>query len=149
MKKIRKKTTYNKLITVISLFSLIFIALTTITTVSASSSIIYVNGSYGNDSWNGTSWATAKLTIQNATGTVSNGGTVNIANGIYAGVNNTNITINKNMTIRGQSKSSTIINGTGTAQIFQILRGMNVTIENLTFANGKATAGGAINNLGN
>ncbi len=104
-----------------------------VSTVSAASSVVYVNGSHGNDSWSGTSWATAKLTIKNATGTVANGGTVNIANGVYSGTKNTKITIEKNMTIRGQSKNSTIINGKGT-WIFSNPKA-TVTIYNLTIKN--------------
>ena len=135
------------------LFSLIFITLSTVNAVSASSSVIYVNGSHGNDANDGLTWATAKLTIKNATGTVSAGGTVNIANGIYIGENNTNIRINKSISIKGQSKSHTIINGSNNAQIFKIektstLEDINVIIQNLTIINGNATHGGAIHNNG-
>ena len=116
---------------------------------AASGDIIYVNGSSGNDSWDGLSWGTAKLSIKNATGTVNNGGTVNIAEGNYKGVNNTKININKNMAIIGQSQSSSIINGTNSAWIFKIQLGATVTIENLTIANGNAYNGGTIYNDGN
>ena len=131
------------------LLSLIFITLSTVNAVSASSSVIYVNGSHGNDVNDGLSWATAKLTIKNATGTVAAGGTVNIANGVYRGTGNTNIIINKSMTIKGQSKGSTIINGTNNARIFQIEKPIpteeepfpeiNVVIQNLTITNGNTT----------
>ena len=126
------------------MFSLAFITLSAVSTVSASSSVIYVNGSHGNDANDGLSWATAKLTIANATGTVSDGGTVNIANGVYRGAGNTNIILNKSMTIQGQSKSSTIINGDDNAQIFKIQKypreeampDLNILIQNLTIVNG-------------
>jgi len=124
-------------------------------TVSADSSIIYVNDSGGNDDWNGqyAEWISdlsgPKKSIKNATGTIAEGGTVNIADGNYTGVNNTNILIDKNMTIKGQSRDSTIINGTNLSQIFQIQNGVNVTIANLTLANGNAINGGAILNYGN
>ncbi len=133
-----------------------FIVLFNVNTVSADQSVIYVNDSGGNDSWDGQSAAWVidtisgpKKSIKNATGTVIGGGTVNIANGIYKGENNTNITIDKNITITGQSRESTIINGSGSAQIFQIKNGLNVTIKNLTLANGNATYGGAIVNYAN
>ena len=123
---------------------------------AASGDIIYVNGSSGNDSWDGLSatWTSGtngpKLSIKNATGAVNNGGTVNIANGNYKGVNNTKITINKNMAIIGQSQSSTIINGTDSAWIFKIQTGATVKIENLTIANGFVFDGpGIIYNKGN
>ena len=146
------------MVILVFLFSLIFITLSTVSAVSASSSVIYVNGSHGNDANDGLSWATAKLTIKNATGTVAAGGTVNIANGVYRGAGNTNIIINKSMTIKGQSKSGTIINGTNRTRIFQIKKlvpteplpseDINVILQNLTIAHGNATNGGAISNEG-
>jgi autotransporter family porin len=127
-----------------------------ISTVSAApGDTIYVNGSSGNDSWDGLSaaWTSGtngpKLSIKNATSTVNQNGTVKIANGVYTGINNTNITINKNMTLNGQSQTGTIINGTNSNWIFNIQSGVNVAIFNLTFANGKSTSnGGAIYNYG-
>jgi hypothetical protein len=122
---------------------------------AASGDVIYVNGS-GNDSWdghlaiwNGTSGP--KASIKNATGTVNTGGTVNIADGIYSGAQNTNITIFKSMNIKGQSQEGTIINGTNTNCMFSIFPGCNVTITNLTMCNGLTANGGgaAINCAGN
>ena len=121
---------------------------------AASGDIIYVNGSSGNDSWDGQSaaWVSGttgpKLSIKNATGTVNSGGTVNIANGNYKGIYNTKIIINKDMNIIGQSQTGTIINGTDSAWIFKIQSGVTVAIKNLTLANGEADNGGAIYNDG-
>ena len=126
----------NSLITIILLLTVIFAVLSLTDDVSASSSVIYVNGSSGNDNNDGSTWLLAKKSIKNATKTVTNGGTVNIANGLYTGVNNTKITIDKDMIIKGQSKSGTIINGTDNAWIFKIPKGKNVVIQNLTLANG-------------
>ena len=118
------------------------ITLSTVNAVSADSSVIYVNDSCGNDDWDGqyAEWISGlsgpKKSIKNATGTVIEGGTVKIANGIYKGKNNTNITINKNMTITGQSRDSTVINGIGSyVGIFKIQNAKNVTIQNLTIVN--------------
>ena len=170
MKGIKTRITYryaNKMITLVFLFSIVFTVLSTVNTVSADQSIIYVSDLTGDDSWNGESsiWddltmSGPKKSIKNATGTVTSGGTVNIANGHYLGENNTNVTIDKNMTIIGESRENTIINGTGSAQIFTIQKGINVSIKNLTFVNGTATqnltltdknvtAGGAVCNFGN
>ncbi|MGZ7160980.1 MAG: hypothetical protein ACXVHR_10945, partial [Methanobacterium sp.] len=44
---------------------------------------VYVNGSSGNDSNNGTSWEYAKASIQSGINNVNNNGTINVANGIY------------------------------------------------------------------
>ena len=117
-------------------------------TVSAADEAIFVNGSSGLDTNDGYSWDTPKLTIQNATGTVSSNGVVNIANGVYTGPGNTNITINKNMTIQGLNQEKTIIDGNGTSWIFNITSGTNVTLANLILINAKATNGGAIYNKG-
>ena len=137
----------KKLLKICLIFlGVVFILPFGVNTVSASSSNIYVNGSHGNDSWNGNSWATAKLTIKNATGTATKGNTVNIANGIYTGSGNTNITINNNITIKGQNQIHTVINGTGKNWIFYIPNDVSVSIEDLTLTNGTTGGlGGAIN----
>ena len=143
---IRKQAiTYRKLIPLILItLTVLFFA----STVSAADEAIYVNGSYGNDSWDGQTWQTAKLTIQNATETVSSNGVVTIADGVYSGSGNTNITINKNMTIQGLNQDKTIIDGNGTSWIFNITSGTNVTLAKLIIINAKATNGGAIYNKG-
>jgi len=116
---------------------------------AADGDVIYVNGSSGSDENDGFTPSTSKLTIKNATGTVNSNGIVNIANGQYNGTNNTEITLEKNMVIRGESQASTIINGTNNNWIFNIKAGVSVLIQNLTIANGNSTdLGGAINNNG-
>ncbi len=130
--------------------------------VSAASNVsgsnIYID-THGNDSWNGLSATHSgltgpKLTIQNATQTVNKGGTINIANGYYSKSKDNNITIDKNMNIRGQSETGTIITGSNTNWIFYILPGVNVTISNLSLINGTKSVkqnknfGGAIYNAG-
>ena len=109
---------------------------------------IYVNASGGNDANNGSSWLYAKHSISNATRTVIINGIVNIANGQYTGASNTEITINKNMTIQGQIETGTIIGGTGTNWIFDIQPGINVVINDLTLTNATNSYGGAIHNQG-
>ena len=116
---------------------------------TSSGNTIYVNGSGGNDSNDGSSWLSAKQSINNATGTINVNGTINIANGNYSGVNNTRITIDKNMTIIGENQTGTIIDGTGTNWIFFIQGGLTtVTMENLTLANGN-NAGGSSSAIAN
>ncbi len=116
-------------------------------TVAADQSQIYVNTA-GNDSWDGQSatWngtSGPKFTVKNATSIVGANGIVYIANGMY---NENGISITKNMSIIGESKQNTIINGTNTGRIFGISNtGLDVTFANLTLANGNATGyGGAI-----
>lgn len=148
----------NRLIVLTLIFGFVFIIFAAFDTVSADQFTIYVNAG-GNDAydgqsaiWNGTSGP--KSTIKNATDTVLNGGTINIANGVYTGTGNVNIPIKKNMTIVGQSKTGTIINGANSGPIFGIQSGENVIIQNLTFENGSTVRystgyGGAIDNNGN
>jgi hypothetical protein len=116
---------------------------------AASGDTIYVNDTSGNDDNDGSDWTTAKKTIKNATGSVNVNGIVNIANGQYNGTSNTRITIDKNMTINGESQTGTIINGTGTNWIFYVNPGINLTLNNLTITNATRESGGAIYNYGN
>ena len=73
---------------------------------------VYVNSSGGNDLSDGSSWLLAKKTIVNAKDNVNSGGTLNLANGKYVGDGNTNITIDKDLNIKGQSKTGTIFKTT-------------------------------------
>jgi uncharacterized repeat protein (TIGR01451 family) len=117
---------------------------------AAPGDVIYVNGTGGDDTANGYTWATAKLSIKNGIETVNSNGNVYIANGEYTGVDNTGITISKNITITGQSSNNTIINGEGKSQIFHVYPSdVNVTIQNLRFINGYSAVGGAITNDAN
>ena len=68
----------------VAVFSLLVLSLVMIFSTGTAhaaddGSMIYVNGSSGNDTNDGYSWLTAKQTIGNATGTVASGGTVTIA----------------------------------------------------------------------
>ncbi|AEG18409.1 Ig-like domain-containing protein [Methanobacterium paludis] len=122
------------------------------TSVTVESLIAYVSTN-GNDNydglspvWNGTSGP--KATITGAINILAPNGTVYITNGTY---NESNIIIDKNMNIIGESQSGTIINGQKTGNsIFTIASGVTVTITNLTLTNGTAEEyGGAIRNFGN
>ena len=156
MKKIRSQILQNnsKITIPILLLSLALVFTFGTHAVSAADNdTIYVNSSGGNDSWDGLSWGTAKLSIKNATGTVNVNGTVNLANGIYNGPDNRGIVISKNMTIKGQSQTSTVIDAQGADRIFTVNPGVNVTIANLTLKNGSISSvggpiGGAIYNGG-
>ena len=157
VKKIRKQNNlkrHNKIL--ISLMLLSFTLFFSVTAVSADSGVIYVNNDTGNDAWDGqsavyniTTGSGPKLSIGNAVGTVTTGGTVNIANGIYKGTGNRGITLNKNMAIIGESQTDTIIDGEQQNNIFTISSGVTVTIQNLTLTNGTAYGSGAIYNVGN
>jgi len=114
---------------------------------------IYVSPT-GNDSYDGGDSSHPAQTIQHALEvTKDNGSTIHLANGTYSGKNNTNITLNKNMTIKGESQTGTIITGTDTNWIFYIPDGINVTIINIMLTHGNASTacgnnGGTIYNDG-
>ena len=143
MKKILKQLTSNKISLVMVLLSLFFI-LISVSSASAASTI-YVNTT-GNDSNDG-SINHPYLTIDKGIESVSENGTIRIANGEYSGIGNTNLTISKNMVITGQSQIKTIINGTETNWIFKVDNNVKLTIQNLTLINGTGN-GGAIRNKG-
>ena len=127
------------------------------TPITVTNSNIYVSNSTGSDTTGDGSQSKPYQTISKGISMITSGGTVHIADGIYTGTGNTNLKINKNMNIIGQSQTGTIINGTGTNWIFDVYGGTDVTFTNLTLTNGKAGltdmygyvhVGGAIYNRG-
>ncbi|MBP2045355.1 hypothetical protein [Methanobacterium aggregans] len=127
----------------------IFAILVSVSSVSAipvgTASQVYVSTN-GSDTNNGSAEA-PYLTIQKGVGSAAENGTVHIANGVYSGEGNTNITIGYSMNLIGQSQTGTIINGAGTNWIFNIHSG-TVTIQNLTFINGTNNGDYSVNNYG-
>ena len=87
--------------------------------------------------------------IRQALTYIANGGTITLNPGTYSGYNNTNITVNKNVTIQGNgSANSVIIDAELRNMIFTINSGMAVTFINITFTRGNSSFGGAIYNYG-
>jgi len=76
-------------------------------TVGWAATPIYVDAGRPDDSGDGTSWATAKKTIQAGIGVVDIGGTVHVAAGTYE----ENVDIDKSLTLQGVDRDTTIING--------------------------------------
>ena len=109
---------------------------------------VYVNYTGGNDNNNGSSWANAVKTLENAFTIVKNNGIIHIADGVL--YNTGVINVNKDVTFIGQSQDNTVINGNGT-QLFTIAENKQVSITNLTITNCVAPEdvfGGAISNSG-
>ncbi len=112
---------------------------------------IYVNTNTGNDSWNGLAPSFdgvngPKKSIKNATETVETNGKIKIANGYYSGIDNSGIIVQRNMTFIGQSQTGTVISGSNTSRIFEIISGATVSFYNLTLTGGTGgqTRGGAL-----
>ncbi|MCL2115059.1 MAG: hypothetical protein FWH29_02430 [Methanobrevibacter sp.] len=70
--------------------------------------------------------------ISNGVSTISDGDVLNLENGIYTGSDNWNITIDKNLTIQGNSKTDTIIHVNEENHVFNIIEGNTLTLINLT-----------------
>lgn len=78
------------------------------------------------------------------------GGTVYVANGDgpYSGPDNMEISIDRDLSIIGESREGTTVDAQQAGRIFTIATGKKVEIRNLTFTNGAAVFGGAIFNSG-
>ena len=116
--------------------------------VSAAGNTIYVNGSSGNDSWDGLTHETAKLSIKNAVNTVNTGGIIYVSTGTYSGTNNSAITIDHTMTIIGEGKDHTVINGLDSTRIFTVNPGVTFNLKNLTISQAKSHQGSGVLNFG-
>jgi len=109
----------------------ILVSVSAVSATPASSDVyVAINGS---DSNAGT-MDSPFLTIAQGVASVAENGTVHIADGVYSGTGNVNITINQNMIIQGQSPAGTIINGDNSSWIFHI-DDATVTIQGLTIVN--------------
>ena len=137
----------SKIILIISL--LVFVSLTSLSTSNAASEL-YVNGDEGDDIWDGTTptYTTGTTgpmkTIQKAIDSVDNNGIVNVADGTYK----EHLEVNKNVSLKGESKEKTIIDGTNNGRPLYINSTTIVTITNFTIKNGQKKSGGGILNLG-
>ncbi len=118
-------------------------------TSSAANSTIYVS-THGNDSWNGlyavhTNGTNGpKATIKNGIISSKTNGKLYVSNGVYSEYN---LQITRNITIIGQSQTSTIIDAGKLGQIFN--NTASTTLQTLTLRNGYYLSGGAISNWGN
>ncbi|MCE5214811.1 MAG: carboxypeptidase-like regulatory domain-containing protein, partial [Methanobacterium sp.] len=122
-------------------------------------SLTYVNILTGNDSWTGNSSTYQgdnigpKQTIQAGINVTEFGGTLNIASGLYnlappgyLGIAY-ELEVNRDLTIYGEDRDSTIISGCLLNRVFMINSG-NVVIVNLTIANGQVPVGSSSSNGG-
>jgi hypothetical protein len=136
----------------ISIFTILMVGNVSAAPLSSGNSTIYVSPT-GNDANTGLTPSTAVQTISTGIGLVNDGGTVQLASGIYnktsANGNDVNIDISKNVIISGSSLDDTIIDALNNSQIFHIDSGNTVLIKNIGFIEGKLqNSGGAISNDG-
>ena len=116
---------------------------------------VYVSPA-GNDSTGDGTQANPYQTIGKGVNEVNAGGRVHLADGTYQGPGSRGLTINKDVTIIGESQNGTVIDAQGADRMFNIAPNTNVTLWNLTLKNGTANgdsfpdnAGGAVYNSGN
>ncbi|HML05371.1 MAG TPA: hypothetical protein VK426_06330, partial [Methanobacterium sp.] len=129
---------------------LLFITLTifcilTLCGIVSAASTVYVNETGSDISGNGSA-DNPYQTVNYGISKVDSAGTVNIGSGTFdTYINNTsknyNITISKNVNIKGAGQNLTFINATGLGRIFTINSGYTVTISDLTITDGKAPDG--------
>ena len=110
---------------------------------------VYVSPT-GSDTTGDGSQSKPYKTIAKGISMVYPGGTVHLLSGTYTGTGNVNVNISSNITIAGENRDSTIIDGQSANRIFIISSGYNVIISNITLKNGLANNdnGGAIQNNG-
>jgi hypothetical protein len=124
---------------------LLLIALFLTLASSALASTWYVNGVSGSDSNNCLSSTTACKTVGHAVSLATSGDTVRVVAALYY----ENLSITVNLTIVGAGASTTFIDGGASDRVVTISNtAAHVTLSKLTIRNGKATAGGGINNSG-
>ena len=112
---------------------------------NSTSKVIYV-AKNGTDRNNGLTVQKPKRNIQNAIKVASPGDTIRVAPGTYF---DTPITVDRNVTIIGSSKNSTIIDGNCSTLCVSILSGVKVTLTNFTITRGYTWYhGGGILNAG-
>lgn len=142
MKKTDKKSHYSFLAIFIVAFLAMIVAMSTVAATD------YYVSPTGNDANNGLSTSTNKQTISNVTATASSDDTIYLSNGIYKGLKNKGIVIDKSLTFIGESKKNTIIDAEKNGRLFKILPDYTVSFINITFKNGRTDDGGAIYNQG-
>src|SRR5665213_3038562 len=109
--------------------------------ISARGAIRYVSPT-GNDGNAGTSWATAKLTVQAAVNAALTGDTVLVTNGIYA-LTATIIITNVIILTSVNGSSVTILDGQQAGRCVTI-NGFAATVNGFTMRNGRAINGGGV-----
>ena len=128
------------------------VGLLLITTVAGAQTSYYVNGNCGDNAWTGTSPVCAapdgpKATIQAAINATSNGDVVFVADGVYTGSGNKNLSYNGRLiTVRSANgPDDCIIDCQGTDRAFIFVNGETTAsvIQGFTITNGSAILGGA------
>ncbi len=102
----------------------------------------YYVATNGNDTWAGTSWATAYATISNALAKTKQnvGDVVLVSNGTYV-LSAPLPKVDYGVTVRGLSRKETIVDGSNAVQCFSYVYG---TVDNLSVTRGRMSYGSAL-----
>ena len=82
--------------------------------------------------------------LEGAINNSKNGAIIYLNDGEYVGENNRNIEIDKSITIIGESKQNTIINGESCGRLFNVTSTGKLTLINITLLNGYSTEDGGV-----
>ena len=105
----------------------------------------YVNGVSGDDGNSCKTKTMACATIGHAISLAASGDTIQIAAATYQ----ENLSITFNLTLNGAKATTTIVDGTNTANVFTVGAGVSLTLSNLTIENGVGySGGGGVSNSG-
>lgn len=137
--------TVKRLVVLLALLT-VLITFGNVMRVAAAAATRYVSPSGADTNNNCLTSTNPCKTISHALFVAAAGDTIKAAAGTYP----EHIAFNKNVTVRGASLSSTLIDGGGVARVIDILPGTTVTLSELTIQNGKETGvpGGGISNAG-
>jgi predicted outer membrane repeat protein len=110
---------------------------------------VYVSTT-GNDNGNGTI-SSPYQSLSKAIQIVNENGTIHVSNGVYSGVQNRELVLNKSMEIIQENTIAGVgnvvkLDAESLTQIITLNGQVNVTLDNLIFANGKYNQGGALDN---
>lgn len=82
--------------------------------------------------------------LRTAINHTSDDSTIHLDEGIYAGEDNRNITLDKSVTLIGKSKEKTIIDCESTGRLFTMSSASKLTLIDLTIKNGNSTGNGGL-----
>jgi len=134
----------------LSIFLILVMLVLSIAAVSAADLYVNPDPIVGDDTNNGLSAGSAKLTINGAVSSSSSGNEIELMSGTYSTPSDRSITITHDLTFIGQSHGQVILDaGTNQERFFYVNPGITVTFINITFKNGGNGfnfQGGAIHN---
>ncbi len=126
------------------ILGIVVLSVIILTVVGAQSDTNWYVAPDGDDNNDCLTQLTACETLETAVTKAAANDTIIIATGIYT----QHTTINKSLTLQGNNRDDTILNGNATDRVLTVTQGTTVTINSLAITNGQATNGAGIYNEG-